>query len=426
MLATTSNTTTDDPAIDAEIATVRHALDRSLDEKWDHFRTDFRELWGQFQTECIESSHKLVVAEKAAADGRYAVLKDAYDKVKAKCADVDRYNQLLQEKLDQTQAEMKSLSAVSMTIQWEKRVASKQAECERLTKQLEKQKQVNTTLKRENTLLNTQLEQWSDAREAEAEAEAAGKAKDATEAEAAMAAAKVKEATEAAAAAAATAMDATEAEAAMAADKTKEATEAAATAAAKAMDATEAEAATAAGKAKEATEAAATAETTNNTDASSTSPAATEAPEAETEAAATNPVDVEAPNPVTEPPTVALEAEQAAVASEPTPTAETAAPEDDAAVTSSTAPEPMTSGEPTEAVAPEPALPATPTTTPVDPPAPPAITYTLKKLKRKKTDTEKTPFLLGSDDVLYAWTEGDVPGAAVGTKTARGYKFTKK
>ena len=158
-----TNATTDDPSVDAEIATVRHALDRSLDEKWDHFRTDFRELWGQFQTECIESSHKLVVAEKAAADGRYAVLKDAYDKVKAKCADVDRYNQLLQEKLDQTQAEMKSLSAVSMTIQWEKRVASKQAECERLTKQLETQKQVNTTLKRENTLLNTQLEQWSDA-----------------------------------------------------------------------------------------------------------------------------------------------------------------------------------------------------------------------------------------------------------------------
>ena len=133
MLATTSNATTDDPSVDAEIETVRHALDRSLDEKWDHFRTDFRELWGQFQTECIESSHKLVVAEKAAADERYAVLKDAYDKVKAKCADVDRYNQLLQEKLDQTQAEMKSLSAVSMTIQWEKRVASKQAECERLT-----------------------------------------------------------------------------------------------------------------------------------------------------------------------------------------------------------------------------------------------------------------------------------------------------
>jgi DNA polymerase III gamma/tau subunit len=398
MLATTSNATTDDPAIDAEIATVRHALDRSLDEKWDHFRTDFRELWGQFQTECIESSHKLVVAEKAAADGRYAVLKDAYDKVKAKCADVDRYNQLLQEKLDHVQAEMKSLSAVSMTIQWEKRVASKQAECERLTKQLETQKQVNTTLKRENTLLNTQLEQWSDAREAEA----VRKAKEATEAEAAEAA-----------------------------GKAKDATEAAATAAAKAVDATEA-ATMAAAKAMDATEAAATAEATNNTDASSTSPAATEAPKAETEAAATSLVDVEASNPVTKPPTVALETEQAAVASEPTPTAEaaetteTAAPEDDAAVTSSTAPEPMTFSEPAEAVAPEPAPPATPTTTPVDPPAPPAITYTLKKLKRKKADTEKTPFLLGSDDVLYAWTEGDVPGAAVGTKTARGYKFTKK
>ena len=400
MLASTSNATTDDPSVDAEIETVRHALDRSLDEKWDHFRTDFRELWGQFQTECIESSHKLVVAEKAAADGRYAVLKDAYDKVKAKCADVDRYNQLLQEKLDQTQAEMKSLSAVSMTIQWEKRVASKQAECERLTKQLETQKQVNTTLKRENTLLNTQLEQWSDAREAEA----VGTAKDATEAtEVTTEAGKATDATKAVATAAATAMDATEA---------------ATMAAAKAMDATEA----------------ATAEATRNTDPSSVSPAATEVPKAETvaaetEAATTSLVDVEASDPATAPPTVTLEGEPTAVTAGPPPkaeTTETSAPEDDAAVTSSVAPEPMAPSEPVEAAAPEPAPPTTPTTTPADSPEPPAITYTLKKLKRKKTDTEKTPFMLGSDDVLYAWTEGDVPGAAVGTKTARGYKFTKK
>ena len=403
MLATTSNATTDDPSVDAEIETVRHALDRSLDEKWDHFRTDFRELWGQFQTECIESSHKLVVAEKAAADGRYAVLKDAYDKVKAKCADVDRYNQLLQEKLDQTQAEMKSLSAVSMTIQWEKRVASKQAECERLTKQLETQKQVNTTLKRENTLLNTQLEQWSDAREAEA----VGTAKDASHAtEVTTEAGKATDATEAVATAVATA-----------AATAMDATEAAATAAAKAMDATEA----------------ATAEATRNTAPSLASPAATEVPEAETEAAETKAattrlVDVDASDPATVSPTVTLEGEPTAVAAEPPPTAETietAAPED-TAVTSSTAPDPTTPSEPVEVAAPEPAPPTTPTTTPADSPEPPAITYTLKKLKRKKTDTEKTPFLLGSDDVLYAWTESDVPGAAVGTKTARGYKFTKK
>ena len=376
MLATISNATTDDPAMDAEIETVRHALDRSLDEKWDHFRTDFRELWGQFQTECIESSHKLVVAEKAAADERFAALKDAYDKVKAKCADFDRYNQLLQEKLDQTQAEMKSLSAVSMTIQWEKRVASKQAECERLTKQLETQKQVNTTLKRENTLLNTQLEQWGNAREAE------GKAKDAAEA------------------------------AAMAAETARAAAEAAAMAAETARDATEA----------------AAVEATSNTAASLVSPAATETPKAATEPAATDPVNVEAADPATEPPVVTAE---------PPPTAESAALEEDTITApAATTPEPAPTVEPAKAAAPEPSPPATPedtppppatpTTTPAEPPAPPAITYTRKKLKRKKADTEKTPFLLGSDDVLYAWTEGDVPGAAVGTKTARGYKFTKK
>ena len=64
--------------------------------------------------------------------------------------------------------------------------------------------------------------------------------------------------------------------------------------------------------------------------------------------------------------------------------------------------------------------------TTVDVPEPPVITYTLKKLKRKKTDTEKTPFLLGSDNVLYAWTEGNLPGEVVGTKMGKGYKFTKK
>lgn len=379
---------TDDPSVDAEIATVRHALDRSLDEKWDHFRTDFRELWGQFQTECIESSHKLVVAEKAAADERYAVLKDAYDKVKAKCADFDRYNQLLQEKLDHVQEEMKSLSAVSMTIQWEKRVASKQAECKRLTKQLETQKQVNTTLKRENTLLNTQLEQWGEAREA------AGKVKDATEAAAAMAAEKAMDATGAAMAAA---------------EKAREATDAAAVAVDKAA-----------------------VEATRKTAASSVSPpSAMEAPEAKTEPAATSLVDVETSDSTTEPLGVALEAEQTEDASEPTSTTESAVPEEHNVTTEpkGVVPTPTTAPAASLPEAPPPAAPKdTPPspTTPADTPAPPAITYTLKKLKRKKADTVKTPFLLGSDNVLYAWTEGDKPGAPVGTKTGKGYKFTKK
>ena len=405
-----SNTLTNDPAMDAEIETVRHALDRSLDEKWDHFRTDFRELWGQFQTECIESSHKLVVAEKAAADERFAALKDAYDKVKAKCADFDRYNQLLQEKLDQTQAEMKSLSAVSMTIQWEKRVASKQAECERLTKQLETQKQVNTTLKRENTLLNTQLEQWGEAREAElAEAEA----REATEAAV----------IEVSAVSCDTHETAASSEAAVATHEPKaEAVAVSVTVTATTTAATEPE--------PVATDEPPAAASLADVGAPESSGAA---PKADAEV-------VSAP-PATETSTVAPESEQthaapAAVVVAPEATA-TAAPEDTASVPATTpaaAPVPVPvpvpvpaavpATEPAETAAPEPA----PSVTPAEPepPAPPAITYTLKKLKRKKADTEKTPFLLGSDDVLYAWTEGDVPGAAVGTKTARGYKFTKK
>ena len=394
--------TTTDPAMDAEIATVRCALDRSLDEKWDHFRTDFRDLWGQFQTECIESSHKLVVAEKAAADERFAVLKDAYDKVKAKCADMDRYNQLLQEKLDHTQAEMKSLSAVSMTIQWEKRVASKQAECERLTKQLETQKQINTTLKRENTLLNTQLEQWGDAKEAEERATAVE-----TEANEAV---------------------------------TKQISTDASVEAPPLTELSMAETDTRV----------MTIETDTEPTANAESPEASQAndPPAECVLDATTPVSSdtsteprgETTPQLSIPSNVTPETEGACTVPEEVVVQETASATETEATAPTTsadavdAPEATLSidaskehatttlpvaNEPTNDVSLAPSVPA-------NVPPVPTLTYTLKKLKRKKTDTEKTPFLLGSDDVLYAWTEGDVPGAAVGTKTARGYKFTKK
>ena len=401
--------TTADPAIDAEIATVRCALDRSLDEKWDHFRTDFRDLWGQFQTECIESSHKLVVAEKAAADERYAVLKDAYDKVKAKCADMDRYNQLLQEKLDHTQAEMKSLSAVSMTIQWEKRVASKQAECERLTKQLEKQKQINTTLKRENTLLNTQLEQWGDAKEAETRAAA-------VETEATDAVTKQMSTD-------ASSLDTT-ADASVEAPPLTELSKA------------------------ETDTGVMTIKTNTESTANAESPEASQAndPPVECVVDATTPVSSdtsteprgETTPQLSIPSNVAQETEGACTVPEEvvaqemasTTEAELALPSTSAdAVDTPEATLPIEAAEEHETttltVVNEPANEVSLASSVPVPPVP-TLTYTLKKLKRKKTDTEKTPFLLGSDDVLYTWTEGDVPGAAVGTKTARGYKFTKR
>jgi hypothetical protein len=87
------------PSLDA----VRLLLDRSLDAKWDAFRTDFRGLWVEFQQQCVESSHRLVVTEKTAADEWYAALATECLALQTKCTDQARYNQLLQEKLDRTE-----------------------------------------------------------------------------------------------------------------------------------------------------------------------------------------------------------------------------------------------------------------------------------------------------------------------------------
>ena len=46
----------------------------------------------------------------------------------------------------------------------------------------------------------------------------------------------------------------------------------------------------------------------------------------------------------------------------------------------------------------------------------PPITYTLKHLKRPRVDTEKQPYLLGSDNVLYTHLEDGTAGEVVGER----------
>lgn len=307
-----------------EFDVIRLALDESLDKKWETFSSEFRTLWSQFQTECIESSHKLVVAEKRVADERYSTLDDAFSRVKQKCADYERYNQLLQEKLDNIQEEMKSLSSVSMTIQWEKRVADKENECMRLKEQLDKQKRINTTLKRENTLLNTQLERMEDSNKiascdfADASASASKNAMDA-------------------------AFFVSEKVDKLSAIMTQEGQSN--------VDSTTQQ------SSKNSEVQADSYEKHDNADIPQTvlSSSVSENREYEPELQQLNIQSVSSLND-----------------------------------------------------------------------SPKSITYTLKKLKRRKNDTEKTKFLLGTNNLLYQWTDGDIPGQVVGNKTTKGYKFLKK
>ena len=54
----------------------------------------------------------------------------------------------------------------------------------------------------------------------------------------------------------------------------------------------------------------------------------------------------------------------------------------------------------------------------------PRIEYTLKKIKRKRSDTSKTEYLLGTDGYLYEYhNDLQSPGQRVGKKLEKGYTF---
>jgi hypothetical protein len=397
-----------DTCLQSELQVVCRAFDRGLDHKWENFCTEFKQLWGQFQKECIQSSQKLVLAEKEAADVRYDTILSDFNGMKAKLGDLERYNQLLQEKLDSTQEEMKSLSAVSMTIQWEKRVTLKQAECQRLTQQVEKLQKINTTLKRENTLLNTQLEQWNH--------------------EESLHDTSINDSPPAAPVTVEWVPTEAYAETPCLTESQPDDSNEQPTPQLVIADATE-----------HTNQTSAVLETVC-TDNHSTEQLALCEPQDIQESDAKQhlmELSLEIPSSVAqtvEPDTEVPSEPHVEVTTEPQPMPNLA--NDTTEVLKVLIPDvaetPMQ--ENTEhpvsnsvvGAAEVPTEVTTPLETDESVEASPTITYTVKKLKRKKTDESKTTYLLGSNNVLYTWTENDQPGEEVGVKSTRGYKFHKK
>lgn len=396
-----------DTCLQSELQVVCRAFDRGLDHKWENFCTEFKQLWGQFQKECIQSSQKLVLAEKEAADVRYDTILSDFNGMKAKLGDLERYNQLLQEKLDSTQEEMKSLSAVSMTIQWEKRVTMKQAECQRLTQQVEKLQKINTTLKRENTLLNTQLEQWNHEKSLHDTSlnDIPPVAPVTVELVPPEASVEIPCLTESQP------------------DCSNEQT----TPQLAIADATEQ------------TDHTSVVLESVNTDDHSVEPALCEPKDTPESDAKQHSMEssleiLSSVAQTVEPDTEVLSEPHVDVTTGPQPMPNLA--NDTAEVpkvlipdVAETPMEEATEHHVSNSVMDAPEVPtevSKPSETDESVEAPPTITYTVKKLKRKKTDESKTTYLLGSNNVLYAWTENDQPGEEVGVKSSRGYKFHKK
>lgn len=397
----------DASCLQSELQVVCRAFDRGLDHKWENFCTEFKQLWGQFQKECIQSSQKLVLAEKEAADVRYDTILSDFNDMKAKLGDLERYNQLLQEKLDSTQEEMKSLSAVSMTIQWEKRVTMKQAECQRLTQQVEKLQKINTTLKRENTLLNTQLEQWNH--------------------EESLHDTSINDSPPAAPIAVELVPTEASVETPCLTESQPDGSNEQPTPQLANADA------------NEHTDHTSVVLESVNTDYHSIEPALCEPKDAPENDAEQHSMEssLEIPSSVAqtvEPDTEVPSEHHVEVTTEPQPTPNLANDTTEVPkvlILDVTEP-PMqeaTKQHVSHSVVGAAEIPSevtTPSETDESVEATPAITYTVKKLKRKKTDESKTTYLLGSNNVLYAWTENDQPGEEVGVKSARGYKFHKK
>lgn len=146
------------PALKCGVMQLQDVIEECMQKHWDEFRKDSQRHFDSFRKEYIEPSVQFIENEKREADSKYVCLQNDYNTMKRKCSDLERYNTLLQEKLETMEKEMVSFSQVSMIAKWEKRLHTKNQECERIQESLDKTKAHVIRLQRENTLLNTQLE----------------------------------------------------------------------------------------------------------------------------------------------------------------------------------------------------------------------------------------------------------------------------
>ena len=154
----TENTITPNATLQCGVMQLQDTIEACMKNHWDDFRRDSQQHFATFHKDYIAPSVLFIETEKKHADEKYKQLEVKYTSLQTKCNDLERYNALLQEKLEAVETEMKSFSQVSMIAKWEKRLHSKSQECLNIQNALDKLKANVHRLKQENTLLNTRLE----------------------------------------------------------------------------------------------------------------------------------------------------------------------------------------------------------------------------------------------------------------------------
>ena len=150
--------TTNSNTLQCGVLQLQEAIDACMKKHWDDFRKDAQQHFDVFRKDYIEPSIHFIEHEKKEADSKYDLLQQEHNAMRTKCSDLERYNSLLQEKIETIEKEMASFSQVSMIAKWEKRLHVKNQECEKIQDSLDKSKAHVHRLQQENTLLNTRLE----------------------------------------------------------------------------------------------------------------------------------------------------------------------------------------------------------------------------------------------------------------------------
>ena len=112
----------------------------------------------QASTDKLDEVLQYIATEKKADLDRHTKLQKRYDKLHADCADLKRYNTLLQEKQEQMEADRKAMTKVSMLTKWERRLNDAKRESEQAKARADKAVARAETLRQENVMLNAQVE----------------------------------------------------------------------------------------------------------------------------------------------------------------------------------------------------------------------------------------------------------------------------
>lgn len=145
--------------VDGGVQHLQCAIDESMQKHWKIFTQEYTFHYEQFRKNYVEPSIAFIETQKENADKKYNTLKDIHKELQLKFHDVSRYNALLMEKVDALEMELKSFSQVSLIAKFEKRCRDKTVECEQTQSRHNALKSKYQKLQKENLLLNSRLEQ---------------------------------------------------------------------------------------------------------------------------------------------------------------------------------------------------------------------------------------------------------------------------